>query len=101
MNELEQEQEQEQEPATRRETPRRKVPIRLSALGLALLVALIVWMGYYYTGAAVHQALTLLSTAGAESKDGIIQLLSVFIQNMVAITAVGGLVGPIGKLCES
>ena len=86
------------------EAPRRLprfAPIRLSAIALALTVAGIVWLGYHYTGEAVEQALGLLAgPAGADQKDGIIQLLSVFVQNMVAITAVGGLVGPIGKLCE-
>ena len=89
-------------PEARAVEPPRVTPIRISALMLAAFITGIVWMSYHYTGGLVAEALELLARPGTDSmKDGIIQLLSAVVQNMVALTAVGGLIGAIVKLCEN
>lgn len=91
-------------PSTEERTvkPARFAPVRLSAIALALCVVFIVWMSYSYTSDAISEGLKLLASHNAaEIKDGVIQLLTAVVQNMVALTAVGGLAGPINKLCES
>ena len=75
-------------------------PFRVSALCIAGCVVAIVWMGYHYTGALVAQALTLLAEE-ATLKDGVIQLMTAVVGNMVAMTAVAGLIGGFTKLCEN
>ena len=77
-------------------------PFRTSAIVLALFITLIVLMSYHYTGSIVSEALALLGSGEAsEVKDGVIQLMTGVVQNMVALTAVGGLIGAIVKLCEN
>ena len=77
-------------------------PIRLTAFLFAACVTAIVFMSYHYTGAAFAGAVELLTaaTTADQSRDAVIQLLGAVAQNMVALTAVGGLVGAIVKLCE-
>ena len=77
-------------------------PIRLTAFLFAACVTGIVFMSYHYTGAAFASGIELLAAAETadEARDAVIQMLGAVAQNMVALTAVGGLVGAIVKLCE-
>jgi len=77
-------------------------PIRVTLLCIALVILLIVWMSYSYTADSIGRGLELLAgDNAAEIKDGVIQLLAAVVQNMVALAAVGGLIGVSTKLSET
>jgi len=77
-------------------------PIRVSLLCVAFVILAIVWMSYGYTAGTIETGLALLASPDAsEIKDGVIQLLTAVVQNMVALTAVGGLIGVATKLVET
>lgn len=77
-------------------------PIRVSLLFVAFVILAIVWMSYGYTAGTIEKGLTLLASPEADRiKDGVIQLLTAVVQNMVALTAVGGLIGVSTKLVET
>ena len=82
--------------------PRRMTPFRPSAIALAGLITLIVLASYHFSAELVPEALKLLNSENASDvKDGVIQMLTAVTQNVVALTAVGGLVGSVQKLCEN
>lgn len=77
-------------------------PWRPTAIVFALVILAIVWMSYHYTGAQFEHALKVLTSGSTPDsvKDATIQLLSAVAQSMVAVAAVTGLVGHVGKLVE-
>ena len=76
-------------------------PIRFSALVMSGVICTIVWMSYSYTGGLIEGGLALIAEGQPdEIKDGVIQLLSAVVQNIVAVTAVGGLIAAVNKLCD-
>lgn len=82
--------------------PRRMTPIRPTALIFGLLILAIVWMSYHYTHGLIAEGLELIGSAQASDvKEGIIQILSAVVNNMVALTAIGGLISAVNKLTEN
>ena len=80
---------------------RKTTPIRVSALVMSGVICGIVWMGYHYTGNIIEGGLELIAQGQPDDvKDGVIQLLSAVVQNIVAVTAVGGLIAAVNKLCD-
>ena len=84
------------------ESTRERPPWRPTAICFALVVGGIVWCSYHYTGAMFSAGLQLLTASDdvAAIKDGVIQLMSAVVSNIVAVAAVTGLVQSITKLCE-
>ena len=77
--------------------------IRITAIVIGGFITVIVISSYYFTGQVIAGGLELIadSTTSDEVKDGVIQVLSGVLQNMVALTAVGALGTWGAKLCEN
>lgn len=75
---------------------------RSTAVVFAVVLLVIVWMSYHYTGQMMLAGIEAIQTAesAVEVKDGIIQLMAGVTGNMVAIAVVGGLASAVNKLCE-
>lgn len=69
--------------------------VRPTAIIFAVVILLIVWMSYHYTAHLVGHGLELMKLATDDNtiKDGVIQMLTGIVSNMVAVGAVTGLVG--------
>lgn len=79
-----------------------RAPFRPTAALYGFYVVAIVWCSYHYTGAAFAAAMELLS-AGTDVgavKDGVIQLMSAIVGNIVAVAGVSAIGAALVKLCE-